>query len=162
MKATTLVSAITAFGLVSVVSGTKLSYTMAEAICGDLGVINVTDLPEGVNPNAVRTCKEHPEGGAFQKSLDKRDCCLALGNGAGQPKTMDLETGSDAKAAATAVAGISVVLVVAKHADAAAKPGKQAWPSECMYYTSTSTRVGLMLGSPILPGTLDTDNKDFQ
>ncbi|EAW12326.1 uncharacterized protein ACLA_062930 [Aspergillus clavatus NRRL 1] len=145
MKATTLISAITAFGLVSVVSGTKLSYTMAEDICGDLGVMNVTDLPEGVDPNAVRTCKEHPEG-IFQKSLDKRDCwfgsplgcsasgycykSLALVNGAGPPKTMDMETGSGAQASATAIAGISVVLVVAKHADAAAKLGKQAWPLE--------------------------------
>ncbi|GIJ82147.1 hypothetical protein Asppvi_000650 [Aspergillus pseudoviridinutans] len=133
MKATTVVSAITAFGMVSVVSGTKLSYAMAEAICGDLGVMNVTDLPEGVDPNAVRTCKEHPEAlsaAALVDTATSRALSLALVNGAGQPKTMDLETGSGAKAAATAVAGISVVLVVAKHADAAAKLGKQAWSSQ--------------------------------
>lgn len=63
MKPTILFRAITAaFGLSSIVSAAKLSPEQAELICGNLGVMNATDLPEGVDPNAVRKCKEHPEG----------------------------------------------------------------------------------------------------
>ncbi|KAL6232517.1 hypothetical protein BDW75DRAFT_242917 [Aspergillus navahoensis] len=75
MKATTLVSAITAFGLISAVSAIKLPNDLAEAICGDLAVMNVTDLPEGVDADAARTCKEHPEGvNVIETTPGKRDC----------------------------------------------------------------------------------------
>ena len=62
MKSTIFMHAITAvFGLGSaVMADTKLSPAEAELICGGLGVMNVTGLPEGVDPSAVRTCKEHP------------------------------------------------------------------------------------------------------
>ncbi|OTB03199.1 hypothetical protein M426DRAFT_23987 [Hypoxylon sp. CI-4A] len=33
-----------------------------ETDCGDLGVFNTTQLPEIIDPNAVRKCVEHPLG----------------------------------------------------------------------------------------------------
>ncbi|KAN0075833.1 hypothetical protein V8E54_007103 [Elaphomyces granulatus] len=72
MKPTILINVITAFGLMSLTSAARLSQAEAETICGDLGVMDTTNLPEGVDPNAVRTCKEHPEGAG--KSLESRSC----------------------------------------------------------------------------------------
>ncbi|PKX91445.1 uncharacterized protein P174DRAFT_462006 [Aspergillus novofumigatus IBT 16806] len=126
MKTTTLVSAITNFGLISAVSAIRLPNDLAEAICGDLGVMSVTDLPEGVDADAVRICKEHPEGvNVMETTLDKRDCWF--GNSLGCSHiTMDLGTGLGARASATVVARISVVPVIARHVDAAAERGIRA------------------------------------
>lgn len=56
----------------------------------------------------------------------------ALANGAGQPRTTDTETGSGAIARRTVILRISVVLVVARRVDAAAKLVKQAYFSEVL------------------------------
>ncbi|EJD47237.1 hypothetical protein AURDEDRAFT_113504 [Auricularia subglabra TFB-10046 SS5] len=44
--------------------------------CGALGVFKPESLPAGVDPAAVRPCKEHPLGNVTQPagSLDKRAC----------------------------------------------------------------------------------------
>lgn len=50
----------------------RLSQADAEAYCGDLGVMPV---PEGANPDNVRTCLEHPLGSPkTPQILEKRDC----------------------------------------------------------------------------------------
>ncbi|KAK3202524.1 hypothetical protein GRF29_161g1419466 [Pseudopithomyces chartarum] len=49
----------------------------AEAQCGELGVFeyNVSDLPEGITPSKVRTCREHPRSLLEKRSvLEKREC----------------------------------------------------------------------------------------
>ncbi|CRG83198.1 hypothetical protein PISL3812_00548 [Talaromyces islandicus] len=65
------ISAITAFGLIAMAAAA----TQAEAQCGDLEVLNIAeaDIPAGVDPTAIRTCKNHPEGSA-KESLSKRKC----------------------------------------------------------------------------------------
>ncbi|OTA62422.1 hypothetical protein K449DRAFT_382417 [Hypoxylon sp. EC38] len=40
--------------------------------CGDLGFVNKAELPEGVDPSAVRTCNEHPLGND-NTGVSKRD-----------------------------------------------------------------------------------------
>lgn len=45
----------------------------AKAICGDLGVMNTTNVPEGVDSDKIRTCAEHPLG-KLDISLEKRSC----------------------------------------------------------------------------------------
>ncbi|KAN0079499.1 hypothetical protein V8E54_004713 [Elaphomyces granulatus] len=91
MKPTILINVITAFGLMSLTSAASLLVSQAEAeamicdpgvintkaICGDLGdVMDTTNLPDWVNPNEVRTCKEHPEGdaGPAGKSPEIQKC----------------------------------------------------------------------------------------
>lgn len=83
MKPTTVINFIATFGLLGLASAAKLSQAEAESLCGDLGVMDTSNLPDGVDPNAVRTCKEHPEGkagktlteGDFQvRSLESRSC----------------------------------------------------------------------------------------
>ncbi|KAJ5975126.1 hypothetical protein N7481_008833 [Penicillium waksmanii] len=64
MKPTIVINFIATFGLLGLASAAKLSQAEAESLCGDLGVMDTSNLPDGVDPNAVRTCKEHPEGKA--------------------------------------------------------------------------------------------------
>lgn len=71
MKANTLIMLAAVF-TTGTFASTVLSQDEAEAFCGELGVMNVTDLPEDVDPNAVRTCLEHPLS-ALDGELEKRD-----------------------------------------------------------------------------------------
>ncbi|OQE18681.1 hypothetical protein PENSTE_c017G07071 [Penicillium steckii] len=86
MKPSTVINFIATFGLLGLASAAKLSQAEAEAQCGDLGVMDTSNLPANVDPNDVRTCKEHPEGqagktvnqersGDFEvRTLESRSC----------------------------------------------------------------------------------------
>ncbi|RSL78090.1 hypothetical protein BHE90_017403, partial [Fusarium euwallaceae] len=50
----------------------------AKAICGDLGILNITELPEGVESWELRLCADHPLG--RNRNLDpKKGASLAPG-----------------------------------------------------------------------------------
>ncbi|PGH06088.1 hypothetical protein AJ79_06622 [Helicocarpus griseus UAMH5409] len=72
MKSTILISLIAAlnFGLASA----SPSRADAEKICGDLGVMDTSNLPEGTDLSAVRLCANHPLGRKPNQHIQKRDC----------------------------------------------------------------------------------------
>ncbi|KPM41722.1 hypothetical protein AK830_g4816 [Neonectria ditissima] len=50
----------------------------AKAICGDLGILDITTLPDGVEPSELRLCADHPMG--RNRTLDpKKGASLAPG-----------------------------------------------------------------------------------
>ncbi|OAA49718.1 hypothetical protein ISF_09421 [Cordyceps fumosorosea ARSEF 2679] len=53
----------------------RLSYEVAEAVCGGLGVMNTTALPASINVEDARICADHPLGSPeLPQQLDKRKC----------------------------------------------------------------------------------------
>ncbi|RFN44640.1 hypothetical protein FIE12Z_11132 [Fusarium flagelliforme] len=54
-------------------------YKGNEAVCGDLGVMNVapSDIPEGVLASEVRLCADHPNGGSDRELDPKKGASLA-------------------------------------------------------------------------------------
>jgi hypothetical protein len=61
-----------AASLASALSRADVTQAEAEALCGDLGVMEV---PEGVDASTVRACKEHPTfTGSPNPALEKRKC----------------------------------------------------------------------------------------
>ncbi|SPJ91495.1 uncharacterized protein FTOL_13510 [Fusarium torulosum] len=50
----------------------------AKAICGDLGILDITTVPDGVEPSELRLCANHPMG--RNRNLDpKKGASLAPG-----------------------------------------------------------------------------------
>ncbi|KZZ99713.1 hypothetical protein AAL_02285 [Moelleriella libera RCEF 2490] len=47
----------------------RIAYAEAKELCGSLGVMNTTSLPEGVDPDKVRVCAEHPLSSAVKESV---------------------------------------------------------------------------------------------
>ncbi|OTB11572.1 hypothetical protein K445DRAFT_321952 [Daldinia sp. EC12] len=48
----------------------------SNADCGAAGTFEISQLPKGVDPSAVRTCIEHPLGNSLQESVEKREGAL--------------------------------------------------------------------------------------
>lgn len=70
MKFSTITGALTlALGLAQA----RMSETEAAAVCGELGVIDTSQIPKEINPESVRTCLEHPEGRP-ELPFAKREC----------------------------------------------------------------------------------------
>lgn len=77
MKSTVIFGLVAFLGMggqtLASVSQSDVSRLYARETCGDLGVIDIRDVPEGVNRNEVRMCDNHPLG-AVHQTLHKRDC----------------------------------------------------------------------------------------
>ncbi|KAJ4108687.1 hypothetical protein NW768_012164 [Fusarium equiseti] len=74
-----LLFALACTAIAPLVAAGDCPYKGNEAVCGDLGVMNVapSDIPEGVLASEVRLCADHPNGGRDRELDPNKGASLA-------------------------------------------------------------------------------------
>ncbi|KZV81413.1 hypothetical protein EXIGLDRAFT_731343 [Exidia glandulosa HHB12029] len=62
--------------VVAAASGVLAGPIIDDGNCGALGHFAPSSLPAGVDPNALRTCHEHPLSNTTSPRVQKRECYL--------------------------------------------------------------------------------------